>query len=125
MPTTHARGCSPARTATSITANALHPGLVSTALGASDPGRAQRLFVPVLQPFMQTPAQGAATSIHLASAPDLDRATGRYFTKNMALLDVAGCSIVKVRDGRLAEADLYYEGGALNRIMTPSGEATS
>ncbi|TCO43629.1 NAD(P)-dependent dehydrogenase (short-subunit alcohol dehydrogenase family) [Kribbella antiqua] len=65
-----------------VTANAVHPGLVSTAFGAGDPGRAQRLFVPVLRPFMKSPAQGAATSIHLASAPDLDRMTGRYFAKS-------------------------------------------
>ena len=67
---------------TSVTANAVHPGLVSTAFGAGDPGRAQRLFVPVLRPFMKSPAQGAATSIHLASAPDLDQMTGRYFAKS-------------------------------------------
>jgi NAD(P)-dependent dehydrogenase (short-subunit alcohol dehydrogenase family) len=66
---------------TSVTANAVHPGLVSTAFGAGDPGRAQRLIVPVLRPFMRSPAQGAATSIHLAFAPDLERMTGRYFTK--------------------------------------------
>ena len=28
---------------------------------------------------MKTPAQGAATSVHLASAPDLEQVTGRYF----------------------------------------------
>ncbi|TDO56690.1 hypothetical protein EV651_11277 [Kribbella sp. VKM Ac-2571] len=31
---------------------------------------------------MKSPAEGAATSIHLASAPDLDRTTGRYFAKS-------------------------------------------
>jgi retinol dehydrogenase-14 len=68
--------------ATSVTANAVHPGLVSTGFGAGDPGRTQRLFVPVLRPFMRTPAQGAATSIHAASAPDLERTTGHYFVKS-------------------------------------------
>ena len=62
-----------------VAANAVHPGLVSTGFGAGDPGRAQRLFVPVLRPFMKSPAQGARTSIQLASAPDLDRTTGLYF----------------------------------------------
>ena len=57
----------------SVTANALHPGVVSTAFGAEDPGHAQRLFVPFLRPFMKTPARGAATSIHVASAPDLEQ----------------------------------------------------
>ena len=68
--------------ATSVTANAVHPGLVSTGFGAGDPGRTQRLFVPVMRPFMRTPAQGAATSIHAASAPDLERTTGHYFVKS-------------------------------------------
>ena len=28
---------------------------------------------------MKSPAQGAATSIHLASSPDLEHVTGQYF----------------------------------------------
>lgn len=62
-----------------VTANSLHPGVVSTSFGAEDPALVQRLLVPFLRPFMKSPAQGAATSIHLASAPDLDQVTGRYF----------------------------------------------
>ena len=29
--------------------------------------------------FMKAPAQGAITSIYLASAPDVEQVTGRYF----------------------------------------------
>ena len=65
-----------------VTANALHPGVVRTAFGAEDPGRAQRLFVPILRPFMKTPAQGAATSVYVASSPDLDHVTGRFFANS-------------------------------------------
>jgi retinol dehydrogenase 14 len=64
---------------TSVTANALHPGVVRTGFGAEDPGGVQRRLVPLLRPFMKTPAQGAATSIHVASAPELAQVTGRYF----------------------------------------------
>ena len=64
---------------TSVTANVLHPGVARTAFGAEDPGRVQRLFVPVMRPFMKSPAQGAATSIQVASDPGLDQVTGRYF----------------------------------------------
>ena len=67
---------------TSVTANALHPGVVSTAFGAEDPGGIQRWLVPFLRPFMKTPAQGAATSIHVASAPDLAQVTGRFFANS-------------------------------------------
>jgi retinol dehydrogenase 14 len=65
--------------ATSVTANSLHPGVVRTSFGAEDPGGVQRRLVPLLRPFMKAPAQGAATSIHLASAPELEQVTGRYF----------------------------------------------
>jgi retinol dehydrogenase-14 len=61
---------------------ALHPGVVRTGFGAEDPGRAQRLFVPFLRPFLKSPTQGAATSIHVASARDLEQVTGRYFANS-------------------------------------------
>jgi len=67
---------------TSVTANAVHPGVVRTSFGAEDPHGVQRLFVPFLRPFMKAPAQGAATSIHVASAPDLASVTGRYFVNS-------------------------------------------
>jgi retinol dehydrogenase 14 len=65
-----------------VTANALHPGVVSTSFGAEDPRGIQRLIIPLARPFLKTPAQGAATSIHLASAPDLEHVTGHYFVKS-------------------------------------------
>ena len=67
---------------TSVTANALHPGLVSTSFGADDPSITQRLVVPFMRPFMKTAARGAATSIHLASAADLERVNGLFFSKS-------------------------------------------
>jgi len=68
--------------AAAITANALHPGVVSTSFGAEDPAGVQRLLLLVMRPFMKTPAQGAATSVHLASAADLAQVTGRYFASS-------------------------------------------
>jgi len=67
--------------ATSVTANALHPGLVSTSFGAEDPSVIQRLVVPFVRPFMKAADKGAVTSIHLASAPDLERVSGLFFAK--------------------------------------------
>jgi retinol dehydrogenase 14 len=65
-----------------VTANVLHPGVVQTAFGAEDPGRVQRLLVPLVRPFMKDPEQGAATSVHLASAPELEDVTGQYFANS-------------------------------------------
>ena len=62
-----------------VTANALHPGVVSTSFGAEDPASVQRIFIPFLRPLMKTPTQGAATSIRLASAPELEQVSGRFF----------------------------------------------
>jgi NAD(P)-dependent dehydrogenase (short-subunit alcohol dehydrogenase family) len=65
-----------------VTANALHPGVVRTSFGAGDPGGVQKLLVPFMRPFMKSPTQGAATSIHLASSPDLVQVTGQYFANS-------------------------------------------
>jgi retinol dehydrogenase-14 len=62
-----------------VTANALHPGMVRTGFGAEDAGTVQRLFTPLMRPFMKSPAQGAATSIHLASSPEVEGVTASYF----------------------------------------------
>jgi NAD(P)-dependent dehydrogenase (short-subunit alcohol dehydrogenase family) len=63
----------------SLTANALHPGVVRTGFGAEDPGQLQRWLVPFIRPLMKGPRRGAATPIHVAVSPDLDGVTGRYF----------------------------------------------
>jgi NAD(P)-dependent dehydrogenase (short-subunit alcohol dehydrogenase family) len=67
---------------TTVTSNAVHPGMVDTSFGADDPGSIQRVLVPVIRPFMKSPARGAATSIHVASAPELEQVTGRYFARS-------------------------------------------
>jgi retinol dehydrogenase-14 len=64
---------------TAVTANAVHPGVVRTSFGAEDPAAVQRLLAPFMRAFMKTPARGATTLIHVASAPDLEHVTGRYF----------------------------------------------
>jgi retinol dehydrogenase 14 len=64
---------------TLVTANALHPGVVSTSFGAEDPATVQRVLIPFLRHFMKSPTEGAATSIHLASAPALEQVSGCFF----------------------------------------------
>ena len=62
---------------TGVTANALHPGLTSTAFSAEDP--AFGLLVKIMRPFMRSPAKGADTAVYLASAPEVEGVNGRYF----------------------------------------------
>jgi NAD(P)-dependent dehydrogenase (short-subunit alcohol dehydrogenase family) len=61
-----------------LTANALHPGdLVST--GIDKDSSFLRLVMRLARPFAPTPEQAAATSVYLATAPELDSVSGRYF----------------------------------------------
>ena len=53
-----------------------------TSFGAEDPGRAQRLAVPLLRLLMKSRHAGAVTSVHLASAAELERVTDEYFANS-------------------------------------------
>ncbi|HJQ84462.1 MAG TPA: SDR family oxidoreductase [Candidatus Binatia bacterium] len=63
---------------TGVTANCVHPGAVGTRL-AQNNGRIATLITRVLRPFFRTPEQGAATTLHVATAPELAYVTGKYF----------------------------------------------
>jgi len=64
---------------TGVTANCLHPGVVRTNFGAEDQARLFAIVSPVVLPFLKTPAQGAETSIYLASSPNVDGISGQFF----------------------------------------------
>ena len=66
--------------AESVTVNALHPGLVASNIYANA-GRMAKLVGLVMPLFSLTPAQGAETSIYLASSPEVQGVTGEYFDK--------------------------------------------
>lgn len=56
---------------TGVTANCLHPGGVATNIWRIPP--------VLVRPFMKSAREGAETSVYLASAPELDDVTGKYF----------------------------------------------
>ena len=65
-----------------VTANSLHPGTVRTRYGADGDARGLLAFgLKVSAPFFLSPAQGARTSIYLASSPDVEGVSGQYFVK--------------------------------------------
>ncbi|NRA07980.1 MAG: SDR family oxidoreductase [Myxococcales bacterium] len=63
-----------------VTANSLHPGAVATGLGANNGGWAKAL-TRTLGLFFNSPEKGAATSLFVATAPELEGVTGRYFAR--------------------------------------------
>jgi NAD(P)-dependent dehydrogenase (short-subunit alcohol dehydrogenase family) len=62
-----------------VTATCLHPGFVRTDFGAEDQAWFFSVISNVVRPFLKTPAQGARSSIHLASSPDAEGVTGQFF----------------------------------------------
>ncbi len=63
---------------TGVTANALHPGGVNTGFGKNN-GGVMSLAMKIIGPRQLTPEQGAKTSIYLASSPEVEGVTGKYF----------------------------------------------
>lgn len=69
-----------ARREQEVTSNAVHPGSVATEVTRENP----LLFAlqPLSRLVLKTPAQGAATSVHVATAPELVGVSGRYFARS-------------------------------------------
>jgi NAD(P)-dependent dehydrogenase (short-subunit alcohol dehydrogenase family) len=66
-----------------VTVNAVHPGVVASEFGNSDDTSGVFGFlVKISQWAMLTPAKGARTSVHVASAPELADVTGKYFVRS-------------------------------------------
>jgi NAD(P)-dependent dehydrogenase (short-subunit alcohol dehydrogenase family) len=61
-----------------VTVNAMHPGLVRTDI-ARDNSWLIRLFQPLYLMFARTPEQGAETIVYLASAPEVEGVSGKFF----------------------------------------------
>ena len=68
---------------TKVTANALHPGFVATGFGHNNSGGLMTFGLNMVQMLVATkPAQGAETSIYLASSPQVEGVTGKYFSSS-------------------------------------------
>jgi NAD(P)-dependent dehydrogenase (short-subunit alcohol dehydrogenase family) len=83
---------------TGVTATVLHPGVVRTRFGAEDQSRLFKVLTPVIRLLLKSPARGAATSIYLASSPEVEGVSGRYFasgrpkTSNKSSYDTAAAA---------------------------------
>jgi NAD(P)-dependent dehydrogenase (short-subunit alcohol dehydrogenase family) len=71
-----------------VTANCLHPGFVATRF-ADASGGLTSLVVKAAKRFALTPEEGAKTIIYLASSPEVNGITGKYFQKCKQLMPTA------------------------------------
>lgn len=83
---------------TGVTVNALHPGVIASEFGRQG-GPLIRWFFRLGRPFLKNTTQGAATSLYVATDPQLAGVSGAYFANQR----IAKPSKV-ARDDDLAEA---------------------
>jgi len=70
---------------TGVTVNALHPGMVATNFGANNGGVLGNLVRSFMNLFSISVEEGAQTSIYLASSPEVEDVTGKYYVKKKAV----------------------------------------
>jgi NAD(P)-dependent dehydrogenase (short-subunit alcohol dehydrogenase family) len=92
---------------TGVTVNAMHPGFVRTNMAANN-GWLVRLFLPLVHLNSLTPEEGARTAIYLASSPDVEGVTGKYF----------------VREQEVVSDPVSYDESAAKRLWEVSEEMT-
>lgn len=69
-----------------VTVNAVHPGVIRTNLGKGELPRGAGFFYL----FFKGPERGAETPLYVATSPELDGVTGKYFAKKRAVRSAEG-----------------------------------
>jgi NAD(P)-dependent dehydrogenase (short-subunit alcohol dehydrogenase family) len=78
----HAEGLARRLEGTGIVAHSLHPGSVGTNFGKEgDTVGLTARIMEIGNPLLLTPAEGARTSIHVATSPEAGACSGRYWVK--------------------------------------------
>ena len=66
---------------TGVTANTVLPGFVATNLGRNSGGRLNSIMFTLMRPFQLSAKKGSETSVYLASSEEVERVTGKIFSK--------------------------------------------
>ena len=74
------------RHGTELTTNCLHPGVVGTSLANKKGKFITKTIWSLYKPFARTPTRGADTSVYLASSPEVQEVSGRYFNPSQCLI---------------------------------------
>lgn len=96
-----------------ITANTLHPGVVATSLANKNASFWIKTVWNLYKPFARTPAQGANTSVYLASSPEVRGVSGRYFDQHQCVKKPANLAC----DAQLVEKLWQYSEAAVQSYL--------
>ena len=69
---------------TQVTCNCLHPGCVDTGFARNN-GSLYNFGMTLLKPFQKKVSDGASTSIYLATSPEVEKVSGKYFVDSQAV----------------------------------------
>ena len=69
---------------TQVTCNCLHPGFVDTGFARNN-GSLYNFGMTLLKPFQKKVSDGASTSIYLATSPEVEKVSGKYFVDSQAV----------------------------------------
>ena len=100
-----------------LTINCVHPGGVSTNLGAGQGGPLLRLLQKTVMRFMKTPEEGAQTSLYAATSAEAAGRNGAYYADCKLKQPAAHC-----RDDATAK-QLWEVSERLTGVTYPSGAA--
>ena len=64
-----------------VTVNCLHPGVVGSNFGQGEGNGWMRVAIKIAKPFMISVEDGARTSVYLATSPEVEGVSGKYFTR--------------------------------------------
>lgn len=108
---------------TGVTANCLHPGFVATNFAQRDLPRPLGWLVgQVIRRVGISPAQGAETSLYLATAPEVADVTGQYFVQCRSHRSAPGTTDV-ARQERLWTASARLVHWSEQAAIPPAGMA--
>jgi len=92
---------------TGVTVNSVHPGAVRTHWG--DEGGLFGIGVRIARPFMASPEKGARTPLYVATSPEVEGISGKYFS-NMKETQSSGESYDEAEAKRLWDVSLKLTG---------------
>jgi NAD(P)-dependent dehydrogenase (short-subunit alcohol dehydrogenase family) len=67
---------------TGVTVNTLHPGFVASGFARNNGAVVRIIMDTLLRPMQISTTRGAQTSIYLATSPDVEGVTGKYFDRS-------------------------------------------
>lgn len=67
---------------TGVSVNAVHPGFAATNLGSNTGALRHRIMFKMVRPLQMSAKKGAETSVYVATSPELEGVTGKYFAKS-------------------------------------------